>query len=206
MERASRLGVLGGGVVSLAAIVGYYFVPLVTTVAYHSLNGIATVGAETLSTSSVVYHLWVLVLPSFLITIGSILLIRHRGVHARTDDYRVIGGIVVTPLAIAVVLYFLGALVVAGSFAGPIVLAYPGAEWPPFNSLENVLGFLLGIVGLFMLLFLIFGLAFFIGSEVLIADVFPVFILAIGTGAVGGYLVAQVVTIVISRYSGDIRG
>lgn len=205
MERASRLGAIGGGFTALAAIVGYYVIPLVTGEADRSLESLATVGVETLGSSPVSYHFWVLVLPSFLVTIGAVLRHRHRGEHAREDDYRIIAGVILAPLVMAVVLYFLGALVVAGSFADGIVLSFFWEDSPAPGDPESILFFLLGILGLFLMLFLILALTLYVGGYGLVANVFPVFILAIGAGTVSGYIAVRILIRATSRNTSDVR-
>lgn len=191
---------------ALAAIVGYYILPLLAGATARTLADIATLGVDTLISKPVSYHVLVLAIPSLLVTVGAILLSRRRGAYGRTDDFKVIGGVVVTPLVSAVVLYLIGALVVAGSFAGYIGLPSFREVPSSLDTLESLLYVLLSILGMLMWLFLVLVLSLAIGGYGLVSHVFPVFIPAIGAGAVSGYLLVRLMTTVVQRYERDVQG
>jgi hypothetical protein len=105
-DRALVLDLLGGSVTSLAGVVAYFLVPFLTGEAA-SLGDAFLNGAVDFGSFSPLYHAVVLVVAPFLITVAVVLAARKRGLSTRTQDLKVVGGIVSLPLLTTIALYFL---------------------------------------------------------------------------------------------------
>ena len=115
------VGGVGGVVTSLAGVVGY-FLPALSTVP--SPDGAdATIRVLVyFAGQSLVYHLAVLVLVPFLTTVVAVLVARRWGLD-RSDELRLLGGIVTGPVLTVVVTAGI-AVVTIGGTAGPTVALF----------------------------------------------------------------------------------
>jgi hypothetical protein len=173
------LGLLGGGLVAVAGLVGYVVVPLVT--GDLSNNETALIPWFKVTRSSNLYHFVVLVVPSFLATFVGVIQARRWGLKSRIADVVIVGQIIAVPFVMAFVSYLAAALWIGLSFLGS-------------GSLANPVLFAIGML-YFVFLSLIIGLAF-------ASLVFLIVLLAVGAGSVGGYLSARTV-IYIWRFQQD---
>lgn len=187
-DRASLLGVLGGGFTALSAVGGYYVVPLVTGDV--GITGVTRLGLQPFWESTEAYHAAVLVTPSFLATLAGILLARRWGSTQRVTDAKIVAGNVLTPVVTAVGLYALTASVIGLYLGISGVLLVDGSS--------SLLQAALGLLG--ALLMALFGMlmAILIGGVFFLYSVLPVVLVAVVGGTLGGYLVARTISSVWS--------
>ena len=170
VDRATLIGVLGGGITSVSALVGYFVIPL--TRGQHTESSLAMMGVNTVVGSPYSYHVIVLGIPSFLAAFLGSLLARRWRIASRATDLKIVSGIIFTS-AVTACLVFLGGVL---SFGLRFVVG--GAD---------SLGIGRAIIG--SLLFTMY--AFILGFFFLIA-VLAYVVMAVGAGGISGYLLARV--------------
>ena len=134
-----RLGALGGLVPALAGVLGYVAVPLLTSRYADGLN-LASEVAVYFFARSPGYHLAVLVVPSFLVTL---VLLGHDERTDRAGLLDLFGGLVATPVG-AVVLVFLVAMAAIAAVAPAFV---PWVFLFGFPVLAVIAGLVTALVG-----------------------------------------------------------
>lgn len=194
MDRVSRLGLLAGGLTSLSGLVGYYVVPIVTEAADSLQGSFASVAVDTISRSSIGHHAAVLTVPSFLVTAGAVILVRHWERSSREADCKLVGGIVLTPILAAVATYLVVALVVAGTFVYGTLLAGLELSVPDVRGVEGLLLYVLAIFGGMLYVLGVLVVTLFVGGAMLVSRVLPVIVLAVGAGTIVGYAAGRGVT------------
>lgn len=175
-DRAFLLGILCGTLVSVAGLVGYVGVPLLTGEERHVVEAAASAGFD-LAGHPPWYHAAVVVLPSFVASAAGTLLLRQWGLTGRAPVAKLAGGIVLTPLLAIVVAYVITAVAVGAAMG-------LSAARTPFEAVVGVVG-----IAAFALIFGVLAVA------IAVAVVVPGTLL----GTAAGYLLARAVR----RASGD---
>lgn len=164
MESDVKLSLVCGGIVTLSGLLGYIVLPLSAAESSDFAQIAVSVAGRPLE-----YHAIVLLLPSWLVTFGGVVLARRWGLDSTQNDIVLVGGVVGVPIVVAFVVYVLTAvgmvlaIALGSSVNGPLIV--------------------IGIVGL-VLLALSIGLAF-------AAIVFAIVLLVVGSGSVAGYTSAR---------------
>ncbi|EMA35723.1 hypothetical protein [Halococcus hamelinensis] len=170
MDRGVVLGILGGVVTALVGLLRYVVVPLLTD-EYNAASP-ALVPFYKVISETPIYHLETLTVPSFLAVFFAVVLLRRWGRSSRTDDLKVVGGVLAVPLLTAFGCYLVGAVWVA------VFPLRTGTSLDP-ASLVVVLTY-------FTVLGLAIGFAFAVVA-------FAVVGLTVGIGVAAGYLSAWAV-------------
>jgi hypothetical protein len=168
-DRAFVIGLCGGTVTSLAGIVAYVLVPYLQG----SASGFGTPlvdGAVAFTGVSPLVHVVVLVVVPFVTTTVAVTVAHRRGLSTRSHDLKVVGSIVLVPVATVIVLYFVGAVTLGLWWA---LGGVGDALYERFFTAVGITGFAL-IFGLFFM--------FAIAAAVLVGELL---------GAGSGYLLAR---------------
>jgi hypothetical protein len=184
MDRAVWLGVVGGGLTALSALVGYFGIPLVTGTLTRA--SILMSGLDTFRESTAIYHILVLGVPSLLATVGGILLARREGLAGRWVDGKLLAGNVLAPVALAIWLFELRVFIIGGIFAVGGFLQVGVSE----SILQTVLSLLGSVLTFHFTVFM--GLL--LGGLVTVSQVLPTVLLTVSAGTLGGYLLARAIT------------
>lgn len=166
MDRAAFLGVLGGSLTSIAGLLGYLVLPVLSGDRYWSEMGWQAYQAFTSSPYG--YHAVVLVVPSLVGTFAGALWLRNVGRSSREGEAKLVAWNVALPTAAAVGAYVFSSVVLAGAFA-------VGAS----GILEGIGGF-----AVFFSFGLLFGAVF---ASVVVTGV----LIATLAGSASGYVLAR---------------
>ena len=168
-DRALSLGVLSGLLTSMAGLVGYIGVPVLTGAEKRLLSAATSAGFH-MSGHPLWYHGFVLVLPSFVVALVCTLLLQRWGMRRKTSMFKLIGTIIVIPLLVIVIAYFVTA------FAFGAMTAVGTVATHPLRAVGNVIVFT-GFA-------LIFGM-------VAISIAIPIVAGGVSIGSLSGVLFAQ---------------
>lgn len=184
--RAVKLGFLGGGVVALSELVGYFLVPLLTGAVSTRGPELLTMGPDYFHQSPDTYHIVVLGIPAFLVTVGAVVQARRWELTEHTVDLVIVGGIFLTPVFTAISIYLITAIVAGTLFSFGGLLASMDTIGPGEAILRTFVA---------MLIFVIATLwALLLGGILYGHRVFPQLILTVGAGTLSGYIVARTIT------------
>lgn len=169
MPRTASIGVLGGSLPSIAGLLGYFVLPVLSGDYYRHEVGYQAF--QTVVTSSYAYHVGVLAVPSFVGMLCGTLLVRKSGRTSGVADVVLFVWNISLPI-----------VTVLGIFVVSLLLPWLGLFQKPYDISTEIVGYAT---------FTFFGS---ISGIVFVAIAVAYVLVGVLVGSVGGYLLARGVT------------